>query len=398
MHQDIGIIRQGSFGTHKAFFTNGRRVMVVRIIKKPDHNHEIVYDKIANELNILRELKKQNNQDNSGNKLNSDYQVLPYYDTIYESPKNIYFIMDYFKFSLKYLFDVRQFSDLETAEIMSKCCEAVEHLHQANIAHGAISPSVFLIDENLNVLLHDYSCATIVNNDEKHDEDDEPANKIIELSDSKYIAVDILSKQRIDNQYKYKENDIYGLGVILLQMAVQNRHVNLTAELAKHRAFVMDESVYGIGKIKQRLDSVYADVDARISHKNLNEENITTMNLLDEALDNVGYISKHFVQLFKAAIHHNPTCRPTATKMVNKLQTMIDSMCNVPDPLNRTIDEGVWKNSDPAPMILIFPMTADEKIGHINKAVRSLINTYRTLDVECCDSATNKNRLTQAIS
>ena len=121
----------------------------------------------------------------------------------------------------------------------------------------------FLIDEALNIFLHNVGSAIIVGNNDTYKNNknngisyDDVVNRMIEQNKHKWLSPNILSKSRIDNKYYLKQNDTYGLAILGIEFTVNNCHERITPYIESFRKFIMKSSVYKLCSIDERFDSV----------------------------------------------------------------------------------------------------------------------------------------------
>jgi serine/threonine protein kinase len=100
------------------------------------------------------------------------------------------------------LFNVGPFNENLARYYFKQLIEAMEYLHENNVAHRDLKPENLLLDDELNLKLADFGFATIVEGDQK--------NKT-RLGTERYMAPELLYKK----PYDAKKVDIFAMGVIL---------------------------------------------------------------------------------------------------------------------------------------------------------------------------------------
>ena len=411
MRQQLCVLRQGTFGQECAILTDKRKLSMLRIIKK----NGIDYDKIANEMQIWRLLNQPKHASCSRRTVRNELGIyningvydkaqridqgkhlyFPYSDnSIFETPDYIIFKMPYCKFSLQYLlFETEyRFSDTWVAVIMTQCFDAIAYLHSVNIAYCGISPESILIDGALNVVLHDFGLARIIsNNNNSHSinnfhRDIETVNKMLKQKNLSYLALDILLKLPVNNKFRLKENDIYGLGLIALLLTVKNGHEYWSpSQTAKHYG-----AIEKICTMHERFDDRKRDgdcTDSDASNINLNKEYETTMQLLDDILQDVGYVSQDYITLFKRAIHCDPTLRIDIAEIQDQLRSYLKRLSYFKNPRKYPSTVGNSRIISCNAKRLWFQITPRQASSQVGHSVRQLIDTYSNMEPETCEHA-----------
>lgn len=159
-------------------------------------------------------------------------------------------------------------------KIAFQLASALEYLHSIQIIHGDIKASNILLDQHLNCKLCDFGSATISSSTKQ--------KKQMIMGSQGYVDPDYLKKGFVS-----MTNDIYGYGVVLLQL-------------------ITGREAFSLEKGEKLIDFM-----APVLNGDMRLEEVMMMdNLihLDEA--------KAMLNLAKNCIHSSPMLRPSATQIL----------------------------------------------------------------------------------
>ncbi len=100
------------------------------------------------------------------------------------------------------LYNVGPFNENLARFYFKQLVDALEYLHQHNVAHRDLKPENLLLDDNLNLKLADFGFATMINENKKN---------TTKLGTERYMAPELLYRK----PYVAKKVDVFAMGVIL---------------------------------------------------------------------------------------------------------------------------------------------------------------------------------------
>lgn len=323
------------------------------------------YDLIENEMRIWQFIDEYNNNDNNNNARKYDmnrYCIDRYaYDSgtsnrfgqgnqttcmkifgIYETRTHIYYITPYIERSLLHYLMKNTITDFESCNILRQCCLAVQDMHNIGLAHRGLSLTSFLIDTNLNILLDNFSLSGRYNSndsDSKDSGDDNIFDKVLCFGDSDFVAPELLINQAGINNYDWRKNDTFGMGVIALLLLFRSCHKGLKFKSCKkrrkkHAEICFKTGFYGLVHMDERLEC------GEFNKSNLDEEDQISMRALDVMLDNLPYFDEHFVDIVKMALDHNPNGRITIQDFQKEIEGLMNKLiCNSSNPHSMSLSQ-----------------------------------------------------------
>jgi len=196
-------------------------------------------DSALNEIKILKSLENNNNII----KIN---EIL--YKYTYKKPDEIYIFSNFYKNGSleKYLEDVKNKDDNFYLNIIKQLIDCIYTLHNAGLSHRDIKPENILVDNNGNLILADFGCATYEKMSEKY------------CGTKYYCSPKLVNSETYDT----KKNDIFSMAVTICTIIF-----NITAE--KVYNITIDEYKQTMNNFDEQLNNTVCNLNNNEIKKNL---------------------------------------------------------------------------------------------------------------------------------
>lgn len=166
----------------------------------------------------------------------------------------------------------------KVVEIIFKCAKALDYAHKQGVVHRDIKPSNILVEENLEVLIADFSIAHM------NKADDTATQQIGLMGSPKYMSPEQLREDEITHQ-----TDLFSLGIVMYEM-LTGKHPFIAENFTSLVNKILNEEPPPLKDLRPDLPDPLIDIFTKATRKDPKERYETG---LDFAID----LSKAFEYL-----------------------------------------------------------------------------------------------------